>query len=93
MKRASLKCEDFESVCDDNVKRGDFVYLDPPYYMPRKRIFREYSSEPFSQIDVGRLEATLRRIDRAGAKFLLSYPDCAISKKNSCLMESKTYQR
>ncbi|MDQ8732442.1 Dam family site-specific DNA-(adenine-N6)-methyltransferase [Bradyrhizobium sp. LHD-71] len=81
LNKAVLQCRDFENVCSKQVRRGDFIYLDPPYYMPRKRIFREYSSEPFSKADVGRLEQTLRRIDRAGATFLLSYPDCAISKR------------
>lgn len=81
LKHAALECSDFEKVCNAQATRGDFVYLDPPYYMPRKRVFREYSSEPFSQVDVSRLEQTLRRIDRAGATFLLSYPDCAISKR------------
>jgi DNA adenine methylase len=89
LKRAVLECSDFEKVCDAEVTRGDFVYLDPPYYMPKKRVFREYSSEPFSQVDVGRLEQTLRRIDRAGASFLLSYPDCAISKRLSAVWNKK----
>lgn len=79
--KAKLKCADFEVACSEEIKKNDFVYLDPPYYRPRKRVFREYSSEPFSNADVYRLSGLLREIDQAGASFLLSYPDCAIAKR------------
>jgi hypothetical protein len=57
--------------------------IDPPYYVPSKRVFREYSSQPFSADDLARLSVTLEHIDRRGAKVLLSYPDCSIIKKIS----------
>lgn len=79
--RAKLKCADFEQVCLDEVRKGDFVYLDPPYYVPRKRVFREYSSMPFSEKDVLRLSSVLHLIEERKAYFLLSYPDCALIKK------------
>jgi len=79
--KAKLRCSDFERVCSQEVRRDDFVYLDPPYYVPKKRVFREYSSQPFSEEDLVRLARVLREIDRRGAKFLLSYPECPIIKK------------
>jgi DNA adenine methylase len=75
---AKLRCADFERICLDEVRRDDFVYLDPPYYIPKKRVFREYSSVPFSEKDVVRLANVLREIDRRRAKFLLSYPECRL---------------
>lgn len=80
LEKAELKCADFQDVCLKEVRRGDFVYLDPPYYVPRKRVFREYSSQPFSEDDVLRLGNVLREIDRRQAFFLLSYPDCSLIK-------------
>jgi DNA adenine methylase len=80
LSRASFVDDDFEAVCRREVKRGDLVYLDPPYYLPTSRVFREYSSQPFCQEDLLRLEKLLRFIDAKGAKFILSYPDCSWSR-------------
>ena len=74
-----MHANDFETVCKTKVTKGDFVYLDPPYYVPAQRVFREYSSKPFSASDFDRLGRTLRLIDERGAKFLLSYPKCAVA--------------
>ena len=76
--RAKLRCADFEKVCLEEVRKDDFVYLDPPYFVPKKRIFREYSSKPFLEDDVVRLTGVLREIDRRKARFLLSYPECSL---------------
>lgn len=69
---------DFEVVGKENIKKGDFVYLDPPFYVPERRIFREYSSSPFNIDDFSRLDNFLSFIDHSGARFLLSYPECDI---------------
>jgi DNA adenine methylase len=79
LSHATITCDDFEAVCNQNVRKGDFVYLDPPYYVPSKRVFREYSSAPFSRADFDRLQRTLNDIDRKGAYFLLSYPTCHLA--------------
>ena len=65
---------DFEVFCRKFVERGDFVYLDPPYYREGQRVFNEYSKTPFSPSDFRRLTDTLTYIDRLGAKFLLTFP-------------------
>jgi DNA adenine methylase len=56
---------------------GDFVYLDPPYAVPRRRVFSEYGPNIFRVSDLNRLSATLLSLDRRGAKFVVSYADCA----------------
>lgn len=74
LRRASIKRMDFETFCERYASRGDFVYLDPPYYVDSQRIFNEYNSRPFDANDLVRLFSLLRRLDRSGAKFLLSFP-------------------
>lgn len=64
---------DFESVVRKNAKRGDFVYLDPPYAIPNQRIFRQYDAATFGYDDFQRLSKLLDWLDRTGAYFLLSY--------------------
>jgi DNA adenine methylase len=80
LQRTRIFCSDFEKICS-KVRKGDFVYLDPPYYVPAERVFREYSSKPFSNSDFQRLANTLAKLDRVGANFLLSYPDCSVASK------------
>ncbi len=80
LRSARTVCSDFEHVVRNNVSIDDFVYLDPPYYVPDVRTFREYSSRHFGEDDVRRLKSILATIDKKGAKFLLSYPDCSLAR-------------
>ncbi len=73
--RASLKCGDFGAVLS-GVKAGDFVYMDPPYAVESRRIFREYDQREFSKRDIERLASHLENINQKGASFVLSYADC-----------------
>jgi DNA adenine methylase len=57
------------------VEPGDFVYMDPPYAVSRRRVFVEYSPEHFSSKDLDDLAAWLEEIDRRKAYFILSYAD------------------
>lgn len=57
------------------VERGDFVYMDPPYAVSRRRVFVQYSREHFGADDLDDLAAGLNEIDRRGASFILSYAD------------------
>jgi DNA adenine methylase len=72
LKTATLLSADFGAVAS-LVNPGDFVYLDPPYAVDNKRIFREYLPGSFSSLDLPRLEHALHQIDSVGARFLLSY--------------------
>lgn len=60
----------------EHVKRGNFVYLDPPYAVNSRRIFKEYGKDVFDTTDVPRFGETLTSIDNAKAEFLVSYADC-----------------
>ena len=72
--KATLHSSDFETFCDENCSDGDFVYLDPPYYVPKTRVFREYNQTDFTEADTLRLAKLLDTINSRGANFLLSYP-------------------
>lgn len=74
LKSSKLRSLDFEHLCEEGCRSGDFVYLDPPYYIPKVRIFREYNQTDFTEADTQRLLELLQRISARGAKFLLSYP-------------------
>jgi len=76
LKRASLYHADFEDTLA-LVQEGDFVYLDPPYAVRSRRVFRQYSPNDFGPDDLVRFCRQLRRIDTIGASFVASYADCA----------------
>ena len=81
LRNTRLFSDDFEPICTTHVRTCDFIYLDPPYYIPAKRVFREYSRQPFCEVDLYRLKRVLRHIHKAGARFLLSYPNGAIASE------------
>lgn len=73
IKRAKLSSQDFDEFIRGTVRAGDFVYLDPPYAVANRRIFRQYDKHSFGLEDVERLAECLDFIDSVGAKFLVSY--------------------
>lgn len=72
---AQITARDFEETLR-NVRPGDFVYLDPPYAVKNRRIFRQYGPDSFGTEDLTRLASALPHIDRCGATFLVSYAMC-----------------
>lgn len=73
LRKADIREADFESVVMDVDPRGTFFYLDPPYAVRNKRIFRQYGPDTFGIEDLDRLDACLEHIDNNGGHFLLSY--------------------
>jgi DNA adenine methylase len=73
LRSADIVHGDFEKIVLDNVAHGDFVYLDPPYAVSNRRIFKQYSASEFGMEDVKRLSDLLSEISRRGAKFVVSY--------------------
>ncbi|TWA92234.1 DNA adenine methylase [Bradyrhizobium stylosanthis] len=74
LKRASLQNSDFALVLDQ-AQKGDFVYLDPPYAVAKRRVFSQYYPESFAEQDLQRLRACLKKLDRRGVHFVVSYAD------------------
>jgi DNA adenine methylase len=71
---AKLRCGDFAETTRD-VRRGDFVYLDPPYTRTPENAYGIYGYGSFSELDMQRMLATLHQIEERGATFLFSYAD------------------
>lgn len=76
LERTTLVAGDFVKTLEC-VRAGDFVYLDPPYAVSSRRVFREYGKRTFDISDLPRLSQSLTAIARGGADFLVSYADCA----------------
>lgn len=74
MRRAVVHQCDFEKLVD-SAKRGDFVYLDPPYAGRGVRDRGEYGTGAFKEVDLDRLATALHRASSRGVKVLLSYAD------------------
>lgn len=75
LKNVQFIAADFQDTLSQ-VMPGDFVYLDPPYAVTSRRLFRQYGQKPFDTDDVDRLAGELNRIHRLGAHFVVSYADC-----------------
>ena len=75
LQRATLLAGDFAKTLG-RVKAGDFVYLDPPYAVTSRRIFKEYGQKTFNTADIPRLAESLAAIVKQNADFLVSYADC-----------------
>jgi len=73
LKRSTISCGDFEKILLKEVRKNDFVYMDPPYAVSTRRVFREYGPQPFGFDDVNRLVRLLDEMDRRKAKFVVSY--------------------
>lgn len=66
---------DFEKACED-VKAGDFVYFDSPYVPINKTAnFTDYTKDGFTLEDHRRLAALFKKLDKIGAKIMLSNHD------------------
>jgi DNA adenine methylase len=74
---ATLVNIDFEDTLR-GATRGDFVYLDPPYFKPGRQAYGEYGYGRFDSSDLSRLFESLQRLDQVGSKFLMSYSGSAV---------------
>jgi DNA adenine methylase len=72
MQDVRLCAGDFEKVLA-RTKRGDFIYLDPPYALDGKRDRGEYGMGSFKEGDLNRLAEAMIAADKCGASVLLSY--------------------
>jgi DNA adenine methylase len=75
LRRAVLVCGDFEKILR-RVKPGDFVYLDPPFSVDSRRVFREYDPSQFDFGSIWRLRVCLEELAANNVSFLVSYAVC-----------------
>lgn len=80
LQKVTIKESDFESSLSD-VKKDDFVYLDPPYYpVSLYSDFTRYTKEKFYKEDQIRLKEGIDRLNKLGCKVMLSNSDCSFIK-------------
>lgn len=63
-----IRCADFADILTE-ARKGDWVYLDPPYVPDRKwGDFTRYTAGQFGPSDQERLAASLQRLDERGVR-------------------------
>lgn len=82
LKGKEITSLDFETLLRRECKAGDFVYLDPPFAVSNRRIFKQYGPQNFGNEDILRLRECLEYLDSIGATFVLSYAYCKESIEN-----------
>jgi len=75
LKHALLIPGGFEKVLE-KVEPGDFVYMDPPYSVEARRVFKEYNAAAFGEQELYCLRGWLERLASRNIQFLISYADC-----------------
>lgn len=80
LQSAELLYADFGETLD-RAGAGDFVFLDPPYAIDGRRVFREYLPGSFNSVDLTRLGSALEALNARGAAFVITYADSAESRK------------
>lgn len=73
LKRTEIRCADCIDILDDEVKAGDFVFLDPPYVPVGKYgDFKRYTKEQFGDTDQVRLAEAVERLHRRSVYTILT---------------------
>jgi len=88
LETAKIRCWDFGQTLRC-AKKGDFVYIDPPYAVSGRRVFREYGAKMFDLNDVERLKNHLKNMHERGAEFVVSYADSSEGRSISADWSSK----
>jgi DNA adenine methylase len=74
LRGARLVSGDFENVLSQ-AEKGDLVYMDPPYAVRARRVFREYDPSTFTLEDIARLRSWMVSLNAAGISFVVSYAE------------------
>lgn len=74
LRRARLVNGDFERVLM-HAEKGDLVYMDPPFAVRARRVFRQYDPSTFTSEDICRLRGWMERLNAARINFVVSYAE------------------
>lgn len=75
LQQVVLTAQSFSDAMEQ-AKRGDFVYLDPPYQpLSATANFTSYTSRCFMEKDQQELAAAVRKLDKRGCRVMLSNSD------------------
>jgi DNA adenine methylase len=84
LRNARLVNGDFERVLSQ-AERDDLVYMDPPFAVRARRVFRQYDPSTFTNEDIARLRRWMERLNAARINFVVSYAEsdeADVLKKN-----------
>ena len=75
LKNTEIKCADFSEILT-KVKKGDFVYFDPPYVpLNETSSFTSYTKDGFDMDMQFKLREVCDELDSMGVMFMLSNSD------------------
>lgn len=81
LKKTEINCSDFSEILK-KVKKGDFVYFDPPYVpLSETSSFTSYTKDGFDMDMQSKLRDVCDELDSMGVKFLLSNSDTKFVNK------------
>ena len=80
--KSYLVLSDFEQILTKKTRKGDFIYLDPPYHptSPTSN-FTSYTHKGFGKRDQRRLAEVFKKLDKRGCNILLSNSDTLFVRK------------
>lgn len=76
LKNAEIVSGDFFNVISNQIKKNDFLYLDPPYAKRNVDLDNQYGPDVFGNSDISRLGTLLDLTNSRGGHFLVSYANC-----------------
>ncbi len=88
LKSARIMQGDFEKVLE-HAEPGDLVYMDPPFAVRARRVFRQYDPSTFTLNDITRLREWMDYLTAAKINFVVSYAEC---DEADILKKGFTYQ-
>jgi len=74
LRRARFMNSDFENVLK-HAEKGDLVYMDPPFAVRARRVFRQYDPSTFTSDDIARLRGWMVRLNTKRVNFVVSYAE------------------
>lgn len=80
LKNVTLTSTSFETILP-HTKKGDFVYLDPPYYPLKKNSFTTYQKNVFLDEEHKKLSNLFKKLDNKGCLVMESNSDTDFVKK------------
>lgn len=80
IKNVIFTCSDFE-VSIGNAKKGDYVYLDPPYFPENKKSFTKYTANGFGLDSHKKLFRLTKKISNNNVLFLMSNSNVVFVEK------------
>ena len=71
-----FKSKPYQSYKIKKFKKGDLVYIDPPYYPCNKSSFTSYWKTPFLVEEQKKLAKFCKKLNKKGIKFIVSNAPC-----------------